>query len=99
MRLAISIPRPKCDRLPVDPRQSPFVREPSGILTQKLPGIDPIAGKRQAAEAVNEQVVRHGELKPGQPGPLGAVVVIKEPNPKSLVEPADGVIGAACVVV
>jgi hypothetical protein len=38
---------------------------------------------------MNEQVMRHGQFKPGPPRPLGKIVVIKEPQPKPLVEPAD----------
>ena len=66
---------------PVRPRQPPLVREPPGVLIQQFPGIDPIAGKRPAAEMVNEQVMGHGQLKPGPPRPFGEVIVIKEPQP------------------
>ena len=41
---------------------------------------------------MNEQVVWHGQLKPGPPRPLGEVIVIAEPHPEPFVEPADGVI-------
>jgi hypothetical protein len=77
VRLAIPIPGPKCDGPPVDPRQSPFIREPPGILTEQFPGIDPIANERPAAEVVDEQIMRHGQFKPSPPRPLGKIVVIK----------------------
>jgi hypothetical protein len=89
VRLAISIPGPKCDRSPIDPRQSPLARKPPGIFLQQSPGIDPIASKRPAAVVVNEQVMRDGQFKPSLPRPLCKIVVIKQPNPKPLVEPAD----------
>ena len=92
VRLAISIPRLKCDRSPMDPGQSPFVGEPPGILLEQFPRIDPITGECPAAEMMNEQVMRHRQLKPGPPRPLGEVIVIKEPRPEPFVKPADGVI-------
>ncbi len=36
-----------------------------GGLDDQALGIDPVAHERAAAEVVNEQVVRHGQLKPG----------------------------------
>jgi hypothetical protein len=90
--LAISIPGPKCNRSPMDTRQSPFVGEPPGILTQQPPGIDPITGECPAAEMMNEQIMRHSQFKPSPPRPLGKIVVIKEPQSKPVIKPADGVI-------
>jgi hypothetical protein len=45
---------------------------------KQLPGIDPITGKRAATEMVDEQVVCDRQLKPGQPRPLGEIIVIEE---------------------
>jgi hypothetical protein len=41
---------------------------------------------------MRKQIMRHRQLKPGPPRPLGEIIVIKEPEPKPLVEPADLVI-------
>jgi hypothetical protein len=51
--------------------------DPPGILTQQLPGIDPISGKSPAAEMMNEQIMRYRQFKPSPPRPLGEVIVIK----------------------
>jgi hypothetical protein len=89
VRLDISIPRLKCDRSPMDPGQSPFVGESPGIFVEQFAGIDPITGKCPAAEMMNEQVMRHSQLKARLPRPFGEVIVIKEPQSKPFVEPAD----------
>ena len=76
----------------MDPGQSAFIGESRGILLEQFPRIDPITGECPAAEMMNEQVMRHRQLKPGPPRPLGEVIVIKEPQSEPFVEPADGVI-------
>ena len=49
----------------------------------------PLPDERPAAEVVDEQVMRHGQLEPGPPRPLGQVVVVEEPQSEPLIEPAD----------
>jgi hypothetical protein len=38
---------------------------------------------------MDEQIIRDNQPKPGASRPLGEIVIIKEPNPKPLIEPAD----------
>ena len=63
-----------------------------GVLLQQPLGVDPVADERPAAEVVDEQVMGHGQLEPGPTRPLGQVVVVEEPQPEPLVQPADGVV-------
>ena len=84
--------RPNRDLSPIHPRPPPLRREPPGILLEQLVSIDPIAHKCPAAKMVNEQIMCHRQFKPGPPRPLGEIIVIKEPEPKPLIEPADLVI-------
>ena len=68
---------------------SPLGRELSGVVVEQLFAIDSVAGERPAAEVVDEQVVGNCQPKPGPQGPFGEIVVVKEPQSKSFVEPAD----------
>ncbi len=88
------------DRLPprLDPHdfsavvpvsQPPLLRKPPRIFIQQLADIDPIALKRAAAKMMDKQIMRHRQFKPRPPGPLGEIIIIKQPQPKPLIEPAD----------
>ena len=82
------------DASAVGPGQSPLGRESSGILIQQLFGINAIAGKRPAAEVVNEQIMGDRQLKSRPPRPFGEIVIIKESQSKPFIEPADRVINS-----
>ena len=89
-----SVPPPRPQRHPT-PRgdvAAPLRREPPRVLLQQALGVDAVAGERPAAEVVDEQVVRHGQLEPRPPRPQGQVVVVEEPQPEPLVQPADGLV-------
>jgi hypothetical protein len=83
--------RPGLERNPLAVRrwQPPLVGESPGVLVQQLLGIDAITLKRPATEMMDEQILCYGQPKPGPPRPLSQVVVIKEPDSKPLIEPAD----------
>jgi hypothetical protein len=69
---------------------SPFsIDSAPGVLVQQLLGIDPVALKRPAAEMMNKQIIRHGQIKSSPPRPLGQIIIIKEPDSKPLIGPAD----------
>jgi hypothetical protein len=63
--------------------------ESLGILIEQRLGIDSVAGKRAAAEMVDEQVTSDRKLKPCAAGPFGEILVVKEPESKPFVEPTD----------
>ena len=74
------------------PGQPPLRREPPRILLEQPVDIDPIAQKRPAAEMMHKQIMGYCQLKPRPPRPLGEIIVIKQPQPKPLIEPANLVI-------
>ena len=59
-------------------RIPPLGRELRRVFIEHLFGIDSVAHERPAAEVVNEQVMRHGQLEPGPARPFGEVVVVEE---------------------
>jgi hypothetical protein len=72
-----------------DIRQSPLRGELVPVLLEQAFGVDAVSLKRPAREVVDEQVMSHGQLKTGPSCSLGQVVV-DEPQPELLIEPADG---------
>ncbi len=82
-------PGPQCQAL-TDIPHSPLTTELVAVLLEQLLRIDPRACERPAAEVVDEQVMRHGQLEAGPACSLGQVIVIEESQPEPLIEPANG---------
>jgi hypothetical protein len=74
-------------RLPLVPASPHLGRESGGILIEQIFRVDSIAGKRAAAEVVDEKVMGDRQIKPGTAGPRGEIVIVKEIQSKPLVEP------------
>ena len=65
-----------------------FVRSTLPVNTTTLP-------EGSAAEVVNNQVMRHGQLNAGPPRPLGEIIVIEHTGAKPLIEPADRLVDSS----
>ena len=63
------------------PRQPPFLGEPVCILIEQFPHVETIAGERPAAEMVDEQITRGGQLKPRLADPFREIIVVEQPSP------------------
>src|SRR5208337_1271428 len=70
-------------------RQSPLMGELLAVLLEQPFGVDAVPLERATPEVVDEQVMSHGQLETGPACSLCQVVVVEEPQPELLVEPAD----------
>ena len=85
-------PRPERRRTPLATTHPPLLRELPPVLLEQSLRINPRSRKRPAAEMMNKEVVGDGQFKAGPPRPDGQIIVIEEPQPEPLVEPADRLI-------
>src|SRR5208337_5316884 len=78
------------DHALTDHWHSPLMGELVAVLLEQTLGVDAVPLERATPEVVDEQVMSHGQLETGPACSLGQVIVVEQPQPELLVEPADG---------